>query len=197
LANAVAGLLVALCSVLLGPSIAPVDLIVLGLLQWLAIRNRGVSAWWIIASAVGAFIGLILGFPLFGFIEQKTGGIAAVMNLSDSFVVLPPLAATFAVGGAVMGLAQLRVRRSTRSTPRRWVFASMLGFAAYAVIALFLGATAYELLIPFGASDLRLESSQLRVYEERSTTALFMRRCQAPERGAVGRGGGVRSVDRG
>lgn len=163
LANGVAGLVVAICSVLLGPVIAPLELIFLGLVQWLVLRNRGVSAWWVVATALGAFIGLLLGFPLFALIQQATGAVAAVMSLSDSFVVLPPLAATFAVGGALMGLAQVRMLPRTRSTTRRWVIASVLGFAAYAVAALFLGATAYEVLLPVGASDFGLETSQLLV----------------------------------
>jgi hypothetical protein len=162
-ANALSGVLVGLSSALLGPTITPVDLLILGGLQWLVIRQYGTPPWWIVATAVGAFIGLLLGFPLFAVIQEGTGALAAAAGLSDSAVVLPPLAATFAVGGAVMGVAQVRVLRVPRPTAIRWVLASAVGLAAYAVAALFLGATVYVLLIPFGIDTFGLEGGQALV----------------------------------
>jgi len=162
-ANATAGVLAALCSVLFGPTIAPVDLLILGLLQWVVIRRYGANAWWIVATTLGAFLGLLLGFPLFAVIQQGTGSIAAVMGLSDSAVVLPPLAATFAVGGTIMGLGQARVLPLAGTAARRWVLANAIGLAAYAVTALFLGATTYVLLIPIGIGGLGLEGGQALV----------------------------------
>ena len=75
--------------------------------------------------------------------------------------------------------------------------ARTIPLALFALAAIYKRATSALLILGTLAGAMQLLDAGIGVYEERSTTALFMRRCRAPERGAASRGVGVGSVDRG
>lgn len=94
-----------------------------GFLQWLLLRRLiPHSAWWIASTAIGFFV----PFGLYGI---------AWLIWRVSFDPGWPMgglgwAACFLVGGALMGVLQLRVLRRRVAEPRSWVFYSAIGWCS-------------------------------------------------------------------
>ncbi len=104
--------------------------IVVGVLQWLVLRQRVSGAgWWVLASAAAGY-GILAGF--IGYSE------------SLSFGTLLRFTGVVALGGAVTGILQWLVLRSQVSRAGWWVLASTVGWA--------LG-MAVSRAFPWGADD--------------------------------------------
>jgi hypothetical protein len=80
---------------------------VLGTVQWLFLRTRGVPATWIVGTAVGLAVGLTAGSAVVSY--ETTLGALALMGL---------------VSGVCVGVGQVLGARSRRSRPFEWPLAT-------------------------------------------------------------------------
>ena len=95
----------------------------------------GFWLWWVLASIVGLFVGLILEFA----VEEAMGLSVGLRLVPEQYTV------AFAVLGAPIGIAQWLVLRRQVSRAGWWVLASIVGFASGEVV----GESVFEVIATF------------------------------------------------
>ncbi len=115
---------------------------VLGIAQWLVIRPYiGHTGWWVIASSVGWFLGILLNIMATGILNYIVQLLWAVGGLWEVFwlnLVHEPVTA------AVLGVAQWFVLRRHIQHAGRWILASAVGGAVHGAVSAALCAAACQ-----------------------------------------------------
>ena len=135
-------------------------------------------------------------------IDQKAESVTTIkaMRLASLVTAINVLVASgFAIAAIIS--PQLVVPAGSVPTEASLILAlyaaaRTIPLALFALAAIYKRATSALLILGTLAGAMQLLDAGIGVYEERSTTALFMRRCRVPERRAAGPCVGVRSSGR-